>query len=106
MTGEIFEWQPIPEELQQVTNRSLAGLILKNSIRILWTRLPEQIREYVRRKTLLSISDEHALIRATGAMGAIQKICEDSADMLTPQEHLDVLIPKLLCFFSSPTAKL
>lgn len=39
-------------------------------------------------------------------MGAIQKICEDSADMLTPQEHLSTLIPKLLCFFNSPSSKL
>ncbi|VDM41758.1 unnamed protein product [Toxocara canis] len=190
MTGEAFEWRPIPEELQQVVqllqhsqspdtqtqrsvqerldqlnmhpefccylvfilselkdeqvaNRSLAGLILKNSIRLLWSRLPEQIRAYVKSKTLLAISDPHPLIRATvgiivttivvhegiaqwpsllptlcgmldsqdtllqeGAMGAIQKICEDSADMLTPQEHLDTLIPKLLCFFNSPHAKL
>lgn len=39
-------------------------------------------------------------------MGAIQKICEDSADMLTPQEHLSTLIPKLLYFFNSPSPKL
>uniref|UniRef100_A0A9J2Q9I7 Transportin-1 n=1 Tax=Ascaris lumbricoides TaxID=6252 RepID=A0A9J2Q9I7_ASCLU len=137
----VFILSELKEE--QVANRSLAGLILKNSIRLLWSRLPEQIRMYVKSKTLLAISDPHPLIRATvgiivttivvhegiaqwpsllptlcgmldsqdtllqeGAMGAIQKICEDSADMLTPQEHLDILIPKLLCFFNSPHAKL
>uniref|UniRef100_A0A914ZWH3 Transportin-1 n=2 Tax=Parascaris univalens TaxID=6257 RepID=A0A914ZWH3_PARUN len=137
----VFILSELKEE--QVANRSLAGLILKNSIRLLWSRLPEQIRTYVKSKTLLAISDPHPLIRATvgiivttivvhegiaqwpsllptlcgmlnsqdtllqeGAMGAIQKICEDSADMLTPQEHLDILIPKLLCFFNSPHAKL
>uniref|UniRef100_A0A1I8F0A0 Importin N-terminal domain-containing protein n=1 Tax=Wuchereria bancrofti TaxID=6293 RepID=A0A1I8F0A0_WUCBA len=128
---------------EQVANRSLAGLILKNSIRMLWGRLPEPIRHYVKNKTLLAISDCHPLIRATvgiiittivvhegiaqwpallptlcnmldgsdenlqeGAMGAIQKICEDSADMLAPQEHLSTLIPKLLCFFNSSSPKL
>uniref|UniRef100_A0A1I7VX50 Transportin-1 n=1 Tax=Loa loa TaxID=7209 RepID=A0A1I7VX50_LOALO len=128
---------------EQVANRSLAGLILKNSIRMLWGRLPEPIRHYVKNRTLLAISDCHPLIRATvgiiittivvhegivqwpallptlcnmldgsdenlqeGAMGAIQKICEDSADMLAPQEHLSTLIPKLLCFFNSPAPKL
>lgn len=48
-----------------MANRSLAGLILKNSIRLLWSRLPEQIRTYVKSKTLLAISDPHPLIRAT-----------------------------------------
>uniref|UniRef100_A0A8R1XN05 Transportin-1 n=1 Tax=Onchocerca volvulus TaxID=6282 RepID=A0A8R1XN05_ONCVO len=128
---------------EQVANRSLAGLILKNSVRMLWGRLPESIRQYVKSRTLLAISDSHPLIRATvgiiittivihegiaqwpallptlcsmldgsdenlqeGAMGAIQKICEDSADMLTPQEHLSTLIPKLLYFFNSPSPKL
>ncbi|VDN02526.1 unnamed protein product [Thelazia callipaeda] len=128
---------------EQVANRSLAGLILKNSIRLLWERLPEPVRQFVRNKTLQAISDSHPLIRATvgivvtsivlhegisqwptllptlcnmlessdmnfqeGAMGAIQKICEDSADMLSPQEHLTTLVPKLLCFFRSPSPKL
>ncbi|MFH4974294.1 hypothetical protein AB6A40_001003 [Gnathostoma spinigerum] len=128
---------------EQVANRSLAGLILKNSIRLLWTQLPEPIRLYVKSKSLLAIADPHPLIRATvgiivttvviregisqwptllpylcsmldaanpygqeGAMGAIQKICEDSADTLSQEEHLNSLVPKLLQFFNSPLPKL
>ncbi|VDK37653.1 unnamed protein product [Gongylonema pulchrum] len=118
---------------EQVANRSLAGLILKNSIRILWGRLPEPVKQYVKNKTLLAISDPHSLIRATVGIiittivvheGIAQwptllpMLCSmldssdehlqevHSADMLGPQEHLNTLIPKLLCFFNSPSAKL
>lgn len=38
-------------------------------------------------------------------MGALQKICEDSADRLTLEE-VKAIVSKMLVFFSSPHAKL
>lgn len=38
-------------------------------------------------------------------MGALQKICEDSADRLTLEE-VNAIVSKMLIFFNSPHAKL
>lgn len=48
-----------------MTNRSVSGLILKNSIRLTWVQLPEALQNYVKRTTLSAISDPQPLIRAT-----------------------------------------
>lgn len=40
-----------------------------------------------------------------GSLGALQKMCEDSADRLNQQE-INLLLPKVVSFFSSPHAKL
>uniref|UniRef100_A0A914VK87 Transportin-1 n=1 Tax=Plectus sambesii TaxID=2011161 RepID=A0A914VK87_9BILA len=130
---------------QEEATRSLSGLILKNTIRVFWNRLPDEIRSFVKRESLVAIGDPSPLIRATvgiivtnivlqegvvrwpnllpdlcamldspdagvceGAMGALQKICEDSADTLAQEASapLEMLIPKLLQFFSSQTPKI
>lgn len=38
-------------------------------------------------------------------MGALQKICEDSADRLTTEE-VNAIVSKILAFFNSPHSKL
>ncbi|KAI1726802.1 HEAT-like repeat domain-containing protein [Ditylenchus destructor] len=40
-----------------------------------------------------------------GALGALQKVCEDSADRLS-QEEVNMVVTKMLSFFSSPFPKL
>uniref|UniRef100_A0A0N4U2Z0 Transportin-1 n=1 Tax=Dracunculus medinensis TaxID=318479 RepID=A0A0N4U2Z0_DRAME len=104
---------------EQVTNRSLSGLILKNCVRQMWNQLPEQIHLFIKNEALSAISDPDPLIKATvgiiittivlnegiakwpsliptlcemlcttnidlqmGALGALQKICEDSAEVI------------------------
>lgn len=39
-------------------------------------------------------------------MGAVQKIFEDSGDRLDEQMHIDPLVPKILVYFKSPSARL
>ena len=49
------------------------------------------------------------LCRIQGAFGALQKICEDSADVLDSDalnRPLDILIPKFLQFFKHQTPKI
>ncbi|KIH45707.1 HEAT repeat protein [Ancylostoma duodenale] len=41
-----------------------------------------------------------------GSMGAIQKIFEDSGDRLDTEQHVHPLMPKILSFFSSESAKM
>ena len=43
-----------------------------------------------------------------GAFGALQKICEDSAEFLekSPEQPLDALIPKFLQFFRHSSSKI
>lgn len=55
---------------------------------------------------LLDSNDYHAV---EGAFGALQKICEDSADVLEADETnrpLNVLIPKFLQFFQHSSARI
>jgi transportin-1 len=54
---------------------------------------------------LLESADYHAV---EGAFGALQKICEDSADVLEADENgpLNVLIPKFLQFFQHSSARI
>lgn len=46
--------------------------------------------------------------RLQGAFGALQKICEDSAEFLekSPDRPLDALIPKFLQFFKHSSSKI
>ncbi|TMS32640.1 hypothetical protein L596_000457 [Steinernema carpocapsae] len=127
---------------EQVSVRSICGLVLKNLIREKWKDLPSDVRDYVKLKTLGAIADEHALIRATvgivittillydgfnnwptllptlcnmlieqnfffleGALGALQKVCEDSADRLN-QDQIFLITSKVLNFFQNDNAKL
>jgi len=48
------------------------------------------------------------LVSLQGAFGALQKICEDSAEALDndPGRPLNVLIPKFLQFFKQPSPKI
>lgn len=41
-----------------------------------------------------------------GALGALQKICEDSAEVLNVDNHLALLIPQLFNFLDSPISKM
>ncbi|KNC79102.1 transportin-1 [Sphaeroforma arctica JP610] len=114
--------------------RSLAGIILKNNIRIRYETFPPNIREYIKMNCQICIGDRSPLIRATvgilvttlclydktvmesflhnlcqlvdsgdelvveGAVGALNKVCEDSAHQITqmPSQPLNTVIPKLI----------
>lgn len=126
--------------------RSLAGLILKNNIRLHGTQLHTSIIEYIKHECLMALGDQSPLIRATvgiiittiankgglqnwpellpklcemldsqeysvceGAFGALQKICEDSADILDSpalNRPLNILIPKFLQYFRHSSPKI
>eukprot|EP01134_Creolimax_fragrantissima_P004304 CFRG4304T1 len=114
--------------------RSLAGIILKNNIRIRYETFPPHIREYIKNHCQLCIGDKSPLIRATvgilvttlcahdnsvmvsflhnlcqlvdsgdelvveGAVGALNKVCEDSAHDITQMasQPLNTVVPKLI----------
>lgn len=127
--------------------RSLAGLILKNNVKIHYNNFPQGVSEFIKQECLKSLGDPSPLIRATigilittiaqkgelsnwnellpslcqlldsddyttceGAFGALQKVCEDSAEQLEGDEHqsgpLDVMIPKFLHFFKHNSPKI
>nr|CAD2130311.1 unnamed protein product [Meloidogyne enterolobii] len=103
---------------EQVAIRAMSGLLLKNTIKNNWPNLPEPIRLYVKRNCFGAIGDGSPLVRATvgiiittiflhenGTLGALQKICEDSAACFRP-EDVNLLIEKVLPFFNSPIGKL
>ncbi|GMS84334.1 hypothetical protein PENTCL1PPCAC_6509 [Pristionchus entomophagus] len=130
---------------EQVANRSVAGIILKNNMRTAqWTNLTPDVKDYIKTKILSAIGDESPLIRATvgvflttvvveegldewptllptlsqllhqeerptlqeGALGALQKILEDSGDRLDKCAHIEPLLPHILPFFGSTSSRI
>lgn len=130
---------------EQVANRSVAGIILKNNMRTAqWTNLTPDVKNYIKNKILSAIGDESPLIRATvgvflttvvveegldewpsllptlsellhqeerpalqeGALGALQKILEDSGDRLDKTAHIEPLLPHILPFFGSTSPRM
>ncbi|GMR36566.1 hypothetical protein PMAYCL1PPCAC_06761 [Pristionchus mayeri] len=130
---------------EEVANRSVAGIILKNNMRTAqWTNLSSDVKDYIKTKILSAIGDESPLIRATvgvflttvvveegleewpmllptlsqllhqeerpalqeGALGALQKILEDSGDRLDKTTHIEPLLPHILPFFGSPSSRM
>ncbi|KAF8363061.1 imb-2 [Pristionchus pacificus] len=130
---------------EQVANRSVAGIILKNNMRTQqWTNLSADVKDYIKTKILSAIGDESPLIRATvgvflttvvveegleewptllptlsqllhqeerpalqeGALGALQKILEDSGDRLDKETHIEPLLPHVLPFFGSTSPRM
>ncbi|KAG7167950.1 Transportin-1-like [Homarus americanus] len=71
--------------------RSLSGLILKNNVKAHFHQFPPDVAQFIK-----------------GAFGALQKICEDSAEFLekSPDRPLDSLIPKFLQFFKHTSSKI
>ncbi|KAJ8986236.1 hypothetical protein NQ317_009942 [Molorchus minor] len=102
------------------TTRSLSGLILKNNVKTHFTNLLPSVTNFIKTECLQAVGDPSPLIRATvgilittvackGAFGALQKICEDSAETLdadTTNRPLDILIPKFLQFFNHSSSKI
>ncbi|UYV65620.1 TNPO1 [Cordylochernes scorpioides] len=126
--------------------RSLSGLILKNNVKLHFSKFPREVTEFIKWECLNSIGDPSPLIRATvgilittiaskeeltnwpellprlcnlldsedynaceGAFGALQKICEDSAELLDSDalnRPLNILIPKFLSFFRHSSPKI
>ncbi len=46
--------------------RAIAGLILKNNVKLYYSGFPEEIRTFIHQHSLAAITDSSALIRATG----------------------------------------
>jgi len=130
---------------EQVAHRALSGLLLKNTIRQNWPKIPSHIQLFVKRNCFAAIADDSPLIRATvgiivttifthegtdqwpellptlcqmleqadsantnlleGGLGAIQKVCEDSADRFN-QHEVNALVSRMLPYFSASNAKL
>ncbi|KAJ8950285.1 hypothetical protein NQ318_021141, partial [Aromia moschata] len=116
--------------------RSLSGLILKNNVKTHYNNLLPSVTNFIKTECLQAVGDPSPLIRATvgdlstwpellpalcnmldstdyniceGAFGALQKICEDSAEALdadTTTRPLDILIPKFLQFFNHSSSKI
>lgn len=126
--------------------RSLSGLILKNNIKVYYSRFLPEVTDFIKQECLSAIGDDSPLIRATvgilittiaskgelttwpellpalcsmldsqhyntceGAFGALQKICEDSAELLDSDawnRPLNILIPKFLQFFKHSSSKI
>ncbi|KAF7639288.1 Importin N-terminal domain-containing protein [Meloidogyne graminicola] len=112
----LFILSKLTEE--QVSIRAMSGLLLKNTIKNNWPNLPDDIKLYIKRNCFGAIGDNSSLVRATvgiilttiflhenGTLGAIQKICEDSAACFR-QEDVNLLIQKVLPFFNSTVGKL
>ena len=49
-------------------SRSMAGIILKNNIKVLYLGYSEEVKQYIKKEILVAISDPAALIRATVGM--------------------------------------
>ncbi|XP_009459995.1 PREDICTED: transportin-2-like [Nipponia nippon] len=110
--------------------RSLSGLILKNNVKAHYQSFPQPVAEFIKQECLNNIGDASSLIRATigilittiaskgelqmwpelpGAFGALQKICEDSSELLDSDalnRPLNVMIPKFLQFFKHCSPKI
>uniref|UniRef100_A0AAR2IY76 Transportin-1 n=1 Tax=Pygocentrus nattereri TaxID=42514 RepID=A0AAR2IY76_PYGNA len=95
--------------------RSLSGLILKNNVKAHYQNFPNGVSDFIKHECLQNIGDSSPLIRATvgellfGAFGALQKICEDSAEILDSDvldRPLNVMIPKFLQFFKHSSPKI
>ena len=46
--------------------RAIAGLILKNNVKLYYSNFPEEVRSFIHQHSLTAIIDSSALIRATG----------------------------------------
>ena len=46
--------------------RAIAGLILKNNVKLYYSGFPEEIRTFIHQHSMAAINDSSALIRATG----------------------------------------
>ncbi|TNN80586.1 Transportin-2 [Liparis tanakae] len=99
--------------------RSLSGLILKNNVKAHYQNFPPTVAEFIKQECLGNIGDPSPLIRATiaslcmsvsqGSFGALQKICEDSSELLDSDalnRPLNIMIPKFLQFFKHCSPKI
>uniref|UniRef100_A0A671KTA2 Transportin-1 n=1 Tax=Sinocyclocheilus anshuiensis TaxID=1608454 RepID=A0A671KTA2_9TELE len=109
--------------------RSLSGLILKNNVKAHYQNFPPAVADFIKRECLNNIGDPSPLIRATigqsepgfewvwpgpfacvqGSFGALQKICEDSSELLDSDalnRPLNIMIPKFLQFFKHCSPKI
>uniref|UniRef100_A0A669R244 Transportin-1 n=1 Tax=Phasianus colchicus TaxID=9054 RepID=A0A669R244_PHACC len=83
------------------------GLILKNNVKAHYQSFPPPVAEFIKQECLNNIGDASSLIR--GAFGALQKICEDSSELLDSDalnRPLNVMIPKFLQFFKHCSPKI
>uniref|UniRef100_A0AAQ6A7B5 Transportin-1 n=1 Tax=Amphiprion ocellaris TaxID=80972 RepID=A0AAQ6A7B5_AMPOC len=112
--------------------RSLSGLILKNNVKAHYQNFPPAVADFIKQECLNNIGDPSPLIRATigefvvwhqscyfrdlasintsdGSFGALQKICEDSSELLDSDalnRPLNIMIPKFLQFFKHCSPKI
>nr|XP_023693697.1 transportin-2-like [Paramormyrops kingsleyae] len=97
----------------------LSGLILKNNVKAHYQNLPQAVADFIKQECLNNIGDSSPLIRATigegvpggapGSFGALQKICEDSSELLDSEaldRPLNIMIPKFLQFFKHCSPKI
>ena len=134
----------LPNEEEGV--RAMAGLLLKNNVRVSYHKFHQDVREYIKQACLEAVGDPWLLVRSTvgilittivtqaklqswpqllphllklldmpdynvreGALGAMQKLCEDSASDIASEEFapiLDVMVPKFLSLFTVEQEKL
>ena len=50
---------------QQANVRTVAGLLLKNLLRVHWERIPKGVIEYVKACVLQAVGDQEELVRST-----------------------------------------
>ncbi|TRZ01377.1 hypothetical protein DNTS_034929 [Danionella cerebrum] len=113
--------------------RSLSGLILKNNVKVHYQNFPPGVAHFIKQEwelqtwpellpqlcTMLNSEDYNtcevsALLLCTvfhtqGSFGALQKICEDSSELLDSDalnRPLNVMIPKFLQFFKHCSPKI
>ncbi|KAK7895875.1 hypothetical protein WMY93_021200 [Mugilogobius chulae] len=111
--------------------RSLSGLILKNNVKAHYQNFPNGVSDFIKVNVCILITtiaskgelqnwpellpklclllDSEDYNTCEGAFGALQKICEDSAEILDSDmldRPLNILIPKFLQFFRHSSPKI
>ncbi|VDM57941.1 unnamed protein product [Angiostrongylus costaricensis] len=110
------QWSKYPDEVRQfVRTNTLASIgdpspLIRATVGIIITTIVVEEGGVGQWSTLLPylghLLDQPDLNLQEGSLGAIQKIFEDSGERLDPERHVHPIMPKILSFFCSESAKM